>query len=249
MIIVSALTVVCPLWGCGAGGGSASVSTVVQSAGSDVTQMQSAGTGGSSSGGCSKASFTPNYSTLIPLYRWSGFPLKVYFKNSGVITTADGQQTDLQATALSGFNQWDAATGGNIKIQVTTDPNAANVIVHFSAINAVPTTHDILGLEKSTLYSDNTVKSADIMLTTWPGMTSANVASFRETATHEFGHALGLNGHSDNSNDVMYASHSLDYEKPLTSRDVNTMLSDYCGQFSRGAAPPAARQTRTVINE
>src|SRR5262249_32317709 len=44
---------------------------------------------------------------------------------------------------------------------------------------------------------------------------------------HEMGHALGMNGHSPNSRDVMYSSANLDDKPVLSERDKNTIRKLY----------------------
>ena len=138
------------------------------------------------------------------------------------------------------------ATNNGIAIQVTSDPVQTDVTVHFGSLAGSPTANDVLGLETSTLFADNTIKSADVLLNTWPAMNDANIESFRETAAHEFGHALGINGHSDTGLDVMYSAHILTAGKGLSVRDVNTLRTAYCNVFSREVSQHANGPTRTV---
>lgn len=235
--------------GCGGGGGTTAVASNVSSnASSDTNANSATGSSGSVPTGCTITTFNPNYANLMPLYRWGSLPVKIYFLNSGMITASDGTQVDLQQIALQGFSEWSSATNGAISLQVTTDAAQANITVHFGALAAAPTAKDVLGLEQSRLFVDNTIKSADILLNTWPSMSAANVNSFRETATHEFGHALGINGHSDFPLDVMYAAHSVLVEKPLSARDINTLRTGYCNEFSRQALPRGNEETHVISN-
>jgi predicted Zn-dependent protease len=242
-IVMSAL-----LSGCGAGGGTASVSTPSISNTSSDTKSNPPVENSGVVSGCTVSTYSPNYANLMPLYRWASFPLKVRFLNSRVVTLTDGTQADLAQAAMDGFSEWAAATNNGITFQVTTDPAQTNVTVHFGDLPAAPTANDVLGLEQSTLYSDNTIKSADILLNTWPAMSAPNVTSFRETAAHEFGHAIGINGHSDSPQDVMFAAHSLVTGKTLSERDINTLRTGYCNQFGRSASPSASGSTRIVTN-
>jgi predicted Zn-dependent protease len=236
------------LSGCGSGGGTAAAPAIVSSnASSDNTPNLPVANSSPTAAGCTTA-FTPNYSNLMPLYRWASLPVKVRFLNSGVVTLNDGTQADLQQVAMDGFGEWATATNNTVFVEITTDPAQANITVHFGGLPGVPTANSVLGLEQSTLYSDNTIKSADILLNTWPSMTSANVNSFRETSTHEFGHALGINGHSDSPQDVMYAAHSIVLAKPLSIRDIDTLRTAYCNDFSREVIPHVTAKTRIETN-
>jgi predicted Zn-dependent protease len=241
------------LSGCGGGGGSAAIggngASSFTGASTDTKANAVPPSTIVSTSGCTAATYTPNYSTLLTLYRWTHEPLRVRFINSGTVTTSDGTQADMQSVAVEGFTEWAAATNNGISLQITTDPAQTDVTVHFGSLAAAPTANDVLGLEQSTLYQDDTIKSADVLLNTWPSMTPGNVESFRETAAHEFGHALGINGHSDSPQDVMYAAHSILVGKPLTVRDINTLRTGYCNAFGRSAAAPPSGPTHIERND
>ena len=56
-------------------------------------------------------------------------------------------------------------------------------------------------------------------------------------AAHEFGHALGIDGHSVNQADVMAYSAGVYNLTGLSTRDINTIKTDYnCGSAARSAA-------------
>src|SRR5947207_1947894 len=85
--------------------------------------------------------------------------------------------------------------------------DAMDILVRFAVLSGAPKPEEQLGFEQSTLTGDETMQRAEITLNVWPGMNQANIVGFGETAAHEFGHALGINGHSDDPKDVMFASH------------------------------------------
>ncbi len=62
----------------------------------------------------------------------------------------------------------------------------------------------------------------------------------QSTAAHEFGHALGIEGHSDNEDDLMYPSQIRVFlddallpspPRSVTKRDLNTLKSGYPALF------------------
>lgn len=236
---------IAPLLGCGGGSGNASAAA---SRGS-ITTNQTAGslTSPSASDACSADTFSPNFANLIhPLYHWTRFPVKVYFAGTVVITNPDGTKSDLRDVAMSGFQEWSDVTNGQVVIQTTSDAASADIVVHLDSLKALPTASDILGIEQSTLDSLGNMQHADIKLNTWPGMTEQNIASFQETAAHEFGHALGINGHSDNPADVMYPSHSLYVFKPLSQRDINTFKTAYCLSAGKNISIPTTGGSQLI---
>ena len=52
-------------------------------------------------------------------------------------------------------------------------------------------------------------------------------------AAHEFGHALGLDGHSDRSADLMYPVHRMGSRLLITARDLRTLATVYPELVSR----------------
>jgi|GEM_PF-1592320 len=59
----------------------------------------------------------------------------------------------------------------------------------------------------------------------------------QRVATHEVGHALGIGGHSPNTQDVMSLEEG---QSEVTKADVNTLLFAYGGSF-HGGTPPGGR--------
>ena len=55
----------------------------------------------------------------------------------------------------------------------------------------------------------------------------ASLDEIHETVLHEMGHALGLMGHSDDPNDIMFPSVTHRTEKGLSDRDRRTLAALY----------------------
>jgi predicted Zn-dependent protease len=51
-----------------------------------------------------------------------------------------------------------------------------------------------------------------------------NSVDISAIAAHEFGHALGIDGHSADSRDLMHPIHNMGAPCRITSRDLNTLL-------------------------
>jgi len=204
------------------------------------------GGGGSSSNGttplaCGPNYLTPNYVTATDpgdneeneVLTWPAFPLRVYFA-SNQTATFSGTEYDTTDTFLDALQRWsDASTGNMTYSQITTSTNA-DIVVNVNQLNSAPGGGGTLGYTQVTYFpSTGQIVSAEVTINTWPGMTRAQfVDGLRGTTTHEFGHALFLQGHSDVQADNMYFQGSSALDKNLTTRDRNSFLTAYCGTFA-----------------
>ncbi len=183
------------------------------------------GCGGGGGGGvtdvgsaCNPDSFTPNYAhKLSHLLNWSSFPITVYFAPDA---NYSAHRHDI---AVAGFLEWTSATGGALSFVEVADVTRAVVTVHFdpSTQNGLTYLH----------YSDLTITSADINL----GIKNQLDEDLQIVAAHEFGHTLGIDGHSDDPADLMYPVHYLGTPESITAKDLNTIKTAYCHLFGRAA--------------
>lgn len=210
---VSALGLSGLLAGCGGGGGNSS----------------NISTGGSYQPDLSR--FAPNYAANITLYHWQALPVRVYFANDVTVTPRGGSPTRVNDLILTGFNRWPAATGGVVGFTQVTDPSQAQITVSTVTIPD-PTGLSETGKTSVTPGAGNVLISASTQIYVWPDITIAELAQgLPATATHEFGHALGIGGHSPSAGDVMYVSHDPNADVLLSARDVNTVKTIYSFLF------------------
>ena len=198
------------LTGCSTGGGTAGVAL-------------------NGNGNNAASRFTPNYGAAVTFQRWDHFPIKVAFTNDVSVSG-----TSLRSVVLAGFDKWVTATGGVIGYTVVTDPATADMPITFQNLGATPGKGDTLGLTTRTYFpSTLQITSVAMSLNYWPTMTGAQAfQGLKSTAAHEFGHALGIVGHSPNSDDIMFLSGSINGDdKAVTTRDLNTIKSDYDSLF------------------
>lgn len=151
------------------------------------------------------------------LERWSHFPITVGFRHDA------NYSPQRQAAILAGFRQWVGATRGVVAFSVVNDPRSADVTVSCDPSRVISQT--------DTEYDPDThilTHAAVTMGLQSPDSSSArvNAAELQGLAAHEFGHTLGINGHSDSPRDLMYPTLG-DYNRAITLRDLNTLRIAY----------------------
>ena len=211
------------LTGCGGGGSGGRTGPSSATITANRTPLPSQGTS------CS-TTYDPNYASSVRLLHWPMFPLRVYFMQDSELTAAR------QALAVQGFNRWVQQTGGGTTYNVVTSAAVANVTVKFYQFTGGP--GDTLGITNVKYYDESsTIDSADIRL----GVTN-DAANDLVTDSHEFGHALGILGHSPVNRDLMYFEGNDQFTADITPSDLNTLLTAYCGNFNRSSASRTAHQ-------
>jgi hypothetical protein len=187
------------------------------------------GCGGSQSGQlwiCNAETFQPNYvrsPEMERLLRWSRFPVRVYFEKD------ENYSEILQSIALQGFDQWVEATEMKVRYQVVDSKEDAQIVVKFRSDTRN-------GKTNYRYYTNGELAHADMYI----GTVGNNSVDIRSVAAHEFGHALGIGGHSINPEDMMYPTYTSGVPLRITERDLNTLKTAYCDLFlQRGRAPAA----------
>lgn len=180
---------------------------------------------------CSLDSFTPNYARNVDnLLEWPSFPVTIFF-----VRDASYSQSR-QNIAQAGFDQWVDATGGALSYQIVSSTADADITVKFdpSTANGLTELH----------FSGLQMRSADMEI----GVQNLAASDIQCVAAHEFGHALGINGHSDDADDLMYPVHVVGDTCVVTTRDLNTMKTAYCDVFTRSVRrrTQVSGPTRTV---
>jgi hypothetical protein len=160
----------------------------------------------------------------VNLKKWDSLPIRVFFETS---TSAGG--VNIENEARQGFDDWETALGQNLWTEVGS-AGSANLVVRVQSSAPQST------LAETTIYffqGQNIITRAEMVIYTWPSLPTGGYAG---TATHELGHALGINGHSSNSADIMYfTGNATDL---LTQRDLNTLRTSYCGFGVLGKSAP-----------
>lgn len=218
-----------PLTGCGGGGGNGPATPTPTPTLPPLNRS------------CTASTYTPNYvanpNSEFELLRWPNFPLRVFF-------TQDAQNTaERRALVTQGFDKWVGATNNGPTYRVVSQPDQANVVVDF--YRYAGGAGDELGRTTLAAYGESdTISAARVRI----GFTGDN-RNDEITATHEFGHALGINGHSPDADDLMFFEGNDTRSGALTPADINTLLTAYCGEFNRNAnarTSPHRGKLRTI---
>jgi predicted Zn-dependent protease len=198
---------------------------------------------------CSASFATPNYASNNDpgtgranlLLRWASFPLR-YFIAAAQSRTFGSTTYSSRTIMKEALQRWTTASGNQATfIEVGTE-GEADIILRAEQISAAPGPLGTLGTTQVEYYSSNRqIIRATVRINTWPGMTQAQFTQgFKGTSTHELGHALFLLGHSPASADLMYPTSDPSLDDTIRSRDTNTFLTSYCGDFGRSRKPMAS---------
>ncbi|MBC7879814.1 MAG: matrixin family metalloprotease [Anaerolineae bacterium] len=147
--------------------------------------------------------------------RLTRLPVRVYLRAA--------PSAELEAAVWAGAKRWEEASDGTIRFERVDNPLEADISVVFSKQTGVKeagvASMETLG---RLMPSVNVNLNLDQML----HIRLVDQSHFLETvATHEFGHALGLWGHSNNAEDIMFPEMSAT-DRP-SAQDVRTLRKLY----------------------
>jgi len=163
------------------------------------------------------------------LLHWEHFPLRVFFP-PGRLASRERRQL-----ALAGFDEWARATRGVVCCQVVSAETQADLSVTFTS-HALTSGFSTIGGRTTMTCVGDVLKKVEIEIVE----KDDDPAGFQAISAHEFGHALGIDGHSDDPSDMMYPvvtytlftirNDEIILPTPariVTRRDVNTLHISY----------------------
>lgn len=204
--------------------------------------------------------------------RWGRFPLRVYFQEPAQDSPMRGlYKAEYKAAALKGFETWKERTDGYVQFLEIKNPQAADIIVHwteaytdrFADPEKVPEVYKnysppkrsplltvvqmasaftpgyfslvpqaaAAGLQyqqyrKLAILQDESKISLGLTPTQSLPPQAAQLL-IQNMAAKEFGHALGLKGHSNKPGDLLYPELRSDVPQAPTVRDLTTLRELY----------------------
>lgn len=180
----------------------------------------------------SKANVGENYIDKVTekgnVFRWQSdsMPLKVYIdKNTKKLEYFNNAFLE---SAKAAFAEWSKSSNNKISFDYSSSIEQANIKVFWQDVF----NNKLKGSKEGTFYAAGITspeyKDKDLyamtitMSTTDPNGKPHTPEAIRKILMHEIGHALGIMGHSEDKNDIMYA-YSQSGSGKLTHRDINTI--------------------------
>jgi predicted Zn-dependent protease len=153
---------------------------------------------------------------------WSQFPIRIYVKTPKEINSE--QAKTWVNTVLQAVQEWNVY----LPLEVVEQSEVANITIVRKAPPLQNSPNSNIPRARSAqttyeLYTNNKVLSHRFTILLSPTQTGNYLTA---AARHEFGHALGIWGHSPIQSDALYFS-QVRNPPPISTRDVNTLKRVY----------------------
>jgi tetratricopeptide (TPR) repeat protein len=180
-------------------------------------------------------------------------PIKVYIESGKKV---EGYQPEFEEILGSAFDQWVNVVSPRLSWKLISKKRKADIICkwssnrkNFQQSNGAELGETRLKYLLNPRSNDCEITGANITLCTMnlEGTKVISEEQMKNLCLHEVGHALGINGHSSNSNDVMFLMTKECAATQLTQRDKTTLAHLY-SSFS-STYPQSAQNSYTGTNQ
>jgi tetratricopeptide (TPR) repeat protein len=169
--------------------------------------------------------------TSVNRWRNQDMPIKVFVRNNYQLPSFSSEFKDIVRNSL---DQWCNATSGAISYKFVNSKDAANIICDYTDHRELVSSNHEPGIDGNSdtriRMQDKTMDWANIVVLVKDTPTSSafrDRAIVTKTLLHEFGHALGMHGHSSNTHDVMFLAATPEPISKLSQRDIATIKRIY----------------------
>jgi len=165
-------------------------------------------------------------------FRWSRMPIRICIASGAGVP---GYQNSYYQDLMDACSQWALGSQNRITFTLAADPSQADIVCDWTADpnriveqgRAVEGGLTKLNGQPMPNGVDVAIMSARVTILTNRGGMSLSDNDMKKVCLHEIGHALGINGHSNNNTDVMFFSESPTIAPQLTMRDCATICKLY----------------------
>jgi predicted Zn-dependent protease len=170
-----------------------------------------------------------NYLSLVTpkgkvVWAQSAMPLKVFIYPAGNCKGFMPQYNNILSDA---FRSWEIASHGLVRFVPANNPGEANIECRWTDDPRLLPASQEGGDARCQLMNDSLVH-AGITLVTYKKELPMTPKVIMFDCLHEIGHAIGIQGHSDSMQDIMYYEVYTSVQNPhVSQRDANTLILLY----------------------
>ena len=157
--------------------------------------------------------------------------LHIYNKKNIVVYVPEGEYYD---PVMQAFVTYNAYFNGLLSFSATSDPAKSDIKIVLTDNLKDFNDGDVIGLggpKRFDLNGNILYSELKLLNKNFHNGKSASKIQVYNTALHEIGHCIGIQGHSQNQNDVMYkGGHSDNNIQVFSPRDIETIKLMYSGR-------------------